>query len=630
MKSQNRLGERKRGTRLLVPVLCLVLSALAVVPFFFMGESEGGSEGFRLRMPVTHDMILHFDQMKSFYTGLASGEIYPRWEEDTNRGFGAPTTSYYPPGVYYLTSGLYAITGDWMVALLIVHLLMMVGAAAAIYVYARRLMNRPAAIAAMVAYIFLPYHLVDQYQRGALAEFLGFVFMPLMLLFGEQLLLDRSGFSEDQGGGVSGSSRWGISWGRLLSAVGLAVTIGAFLWSHPPTAYQFMMAFGLFLILFAWKHQSWKRLPNVASAVTLGLGLSAAYVYPAFVEQDLIRREFVTNTWPYHNTYVFSSSVPYNVIDFSWIFNTVAILIGAATLLALERDFLERTPGLRLRVWLWVVVGCFATFMMTKLSYPLGRLIPKIDIGVFAWRMLAITTLVAALLAGACTQAALKALTQPERVRSNSFSSLASLIIVGGSLFTVLILWPPIYRTPTFSSAEEHVNVAMMPVTAPREPLDLPRVDRAELAHGRGRVEIERWDPEHRVLRVELSASDKLLIRTFSFPGWTATIDDEPAPIAIGEALRVDLSDFEEALIRKATYDGGTPVVKGKSGRIVGSEPLGDIVIELPPGAHRITLDYLDTEPRRAGAIITVTSFFVVLGLVVVSLVMKLRHQHRG
>ena len=226
-------------------------------------------------------------------------------------------------------------------------------------------------------------------------------------------------------GGVAGSSRWRISSAGLLSVVALAVTVGAFLWSHPPTAYRFMMAFGLFLVLFVWKHQSWKRLPYVACAITLGLGLSAAYVYPAYVEQDLIRREFVSNTWPYHSTYVFSSSVPYNVIDFSWIFNTVAILLGAVVLLALERQFVERTPGLRRRVLLWVIVGCVATFMMTSLSYPLGRLIPKIDIGVFAWRMLAITTLVAALLAGACTQAALSA------VRTNRTSQVEFVFLSG-------------------------------------------------------------------------------------------------------------------------------------------------------------------------------------------------------
>ena len=88
---------KERRTKLLIALLGIGLSSLAVVPFFFMGQSEGGG-AFELRMPTTHDMFLHYDQMKSFYNGLAAGEIYPRWEEDTNRGFGAPTTSFYPPG----------------------------------------------------------------------------------------------------------------------------------------------------------------------------------------------------------------------------------------------------------------------------------------------------------------------------------------------------------------------------------------------------------------------------------------------------------------------------------------------------------------------------------------------------
>src|SRR5438552_14505462 len=178
----------QRNTKLLIALLCIGLSAFAVVPFFFMGRSETGGDAFELRMPTTHDMFLHYDQMRSFYNGLAAGEIYPRWEEETNRGFGAPTTSYYPPGVYYLTSAFYAVTRDWVRALLDAHLVMMIAAAAAFYIYARQVMCRAAAVAAMAAYVFLPYHLVDQYQRGAIAELLGFVWMPLMLLFGERLM----------------------------------------------------------------------------------------------------------------------------------------------------------------------------------------------------------------------------------------------------------------------------------------------------------------------------------------------------------------------------------------------------------------------------------------------------------
>src|SRR5205085_1272615 len=100
---------------------------------------------------------------------------------------------YYPPGVYYLTSTCYALLRDWTRALLGAHLLMMLLSALALYWYARQVMSRFAAAVAMSAYVLGPYHLLDQYQRGALAELLGFIWMPLMLLAGEQLLKKTKG-----------------------------------------------------------------------------------------------------------------------------------------------------------------------------------------------------------------------------------------------------------------------------------------------------------------------------------------------------------------------------------------------------------------------------------------------------
>ncbi|HSQ19550.1 MAG TPA: hypothetical protein VLR92_04165, partial [Blastocatellia bacterium] len=250
----------ERKTKLLIALLCIALSAFAVVPFFFMGQSETGGGSLELRMPTTHDMFLHYDQMRSFYSGLAAGEIYPRWEEETNRGFGAPTTSYYPPGISYMTSALYAITRDWLRALLDAHLLMMIAAAAALYVYARQVMGRAAAVASMAAYIFLPYHMVDQYQRGAIAELLVFVWMPLMLLFGERVMRAPS-----QTGQRS----------VLASAAGLAASYGAFLWSHPPTAYQFTLGFGVYVLVLSVLRREWKGLIAVGAAMALGIGLSA-------------------------------------------------------------------------------------------------------------------------------------------------------------------------------------------------------------------------------------------------------------------------------------------------------------------------------------------------------------------
>src|SRR5262245_23918304 len=103
-----------------IGLFVLVLSTIAVSPFFFMVKPEGGRrwQDYRdpynenevgtnnnsLHIPETHDMRLHFDQMRSFYVGLSAGVLYPRWLEDANRGFGAPTMNYYSPGIYYVTS----------------------------------------------------------------------------------------------------------------------------------------------------------------------------------------------------------------------------------------------------------------------------------------------------------------------------------------------------------------------------------------------------------------------------------------------------------------------------------------------------------------------------------------------
>ena len=580
--SGKRAAANERKSKLLIALLCVGLSAFAVVPFFFMGRSETGGGALELRMPTTHDMFLHYDQMRSFYTGLAAGKIYPRWEEETNRGFGAPTTSYYPPGIYYLTSAFYAITRDWLRTLLDAQLLMMIATAATMYIYARQVMERAAAIAAMAAYIFLPYHLLDQYQRGAIAELLVFVWMPLILLFGERVMRAAPDARKRSG---------------LLSIAGLAASYGALLWSHPPTAYQFTLGFGVYVLVLGVIRKEWKGLIAVGGAIALGIGLAAVYLLPAVIEQNLIHREYISETWPYHKTYVFVHDL-YNaevhsgffkLIDWIWITGTAIIAVGAITLLWLKRQVLNSAPALKQRVMLWLILGGLASFMMTKVSMPIGKLIPKIDIGVFSWRMLSITTLVVALLAGAFTQCAIEAVRHRLRSERLLFASLAAFIIVGGLVFSAVAVARPMMDADVFEPEPEHLNWATIPSTAPDDPTELPdEIPQAELAEDNGVVEVEEWKPEHRVIKVELTDDDELLVRTFNFPGWTAMVDGQQIPIK-------------------------------------NSEDLADMEIELQPGAHRVTLDFLETRPRRTFRIVTLCSFGVLIALGCAGLIPRTR-----
>jgi hypothetical protein len=566
-------SQPERGGKFGLIILCLLLSAIATIPFYFFGRPQYGPRVLQLQMPITHDMHLHLEQMKSFYHGLSAGNPYPRWEEDTNRGFGAPTMSYYPPAVYYITSAFYAISKDWIVALLCTHLLMMAASAIAFLFYIRQFVSNKAAAVATTAYIFLPYHLLDQYQRGAMAELLGFIWMPLMLLFGERLFRPKEGESVNEGGGQRGSD-W------LINIAGLAASYGAFLWSHPPTAYQFSLAFGIYMLVLAWLRRDLRGLILVGCAIAIGVMLSAAYLYPAAAEQSLIHHEYVTDTWPYHSTYVFVHHLPYTsaggffrLVDAIWIYGTLITIAGGILVLGLQGRRLA--APLRERTILWVISGCFVSFMMVKYSAFIGRQIPKIDIGVFTWRMLSISTLVAALLAGLCAHLA-SARVNPQRYKRLLFGSLAGLIAYGGIIFSVVAVAPPMVHAPKFIPSQEHVNYATVPQEAPSDPLDLPHLERAILNYNHGEVRVEKWLPESRSIRAVLTDADTLFIRTFNFPGWTATVNGQPATIKTGEVLK-------------------------------------EINLDLPAGEYQIELNYRNTAVRQLGVRVSQAALLILL-----------------
>ena len=628
---------------LAVGLLIFALSAIAVVPFFFMGQNESGTAS-GLRMPTTHDMFLHFDQMRSFAEGLRSGEVYPRWEGDTNRGFGAPTTSYYPPGVYYLTALSYWVTRDWTAALLLAQWLMMLGSGLALYGYARRLMSRAAAVVAMAAYVLGPYHLLDQYQRGAIAELLGFVWMPLMLLAGARLLRRRGEQAASEGGserrseGVSeggsegakrgageGRRRWSLRGAaeELRWVVVLGVSYGLFIWSHPPTAYQFSLGYVVAMVVLAAVRGEWRGLVKLAAGVMLGVALAAAYIIPAVVEQPLVNSDNVAQDYPYHDSYVLVRLGGYagrqnyylDLIDRLWILNAILIIVAIVALLVIKPRVMRRRSLLKEQVMIWLALGVFALFFMTRLSYPIGRYIPKIDVGVFTWRMLGMVTLVVALLAGACAEVVVRMRKSRRWYEAGLAFAVALWIVVGGAWFSLEEVVTPYSKGTPFTPDPEPFNFALLPRTAYQDIFHLPRVAPAELERGNGRVVVEQWSPQHRIVRVELTGDDRLFLRAFAFPGWKVAVDGKPTNPERSQVLRVRTASGEEAVIRKLEWPGWLPSVDGQPVEVIEEVGLGDIAVPVLAGIHEVRLDYGATPVRRVSNLLTLASLlFIAMG----------------
>ncbi|HZF37798.1 MAG TPA: hypothetical protein VE715_03160 [Blastocatellia bacterium] len=452
-------------------------------------------------------------------------------------------------------------------------------------------MSRAASLIAAAVYVFAPYHLINQYQRGAMAEFLSFVWTPLVLLFAERLC---------DTGGVDDQFSNRASRRAVLSFAGLSASFGAFLWSHPPTAYQFLLVFGPCFVVWAIRMKRRRELLIIGCALALGLMIAAAYFLPAIAEQNLVNYDDVERTWPYHASYVYDfvqkvySRVGdsfFNRLDRIWAFNAISISASAGILACLLRSagYCRKPAGKDAcapRVWMWAWAGLIACFLMTKYSEPIGRLIPKIEIGVYSWRMMTLTSFAVAMLAGACFEVWSNRGGSPT-VREGSDAEympsltvglplLASLMILIGALAMSAwyVAWP-MWRAQSFEPNLEHYNFATLPRGAPREALPM---DQARLASAIGRVTIEHWAPELRRLRVEMEKPDQLQFRSSNFAGWTATVDDR-------------LVEVKEGAVK-------------------------NIVIDLPAGEHTVKLELRSTPVRRAGNAITILSLAFLFSMI--------------
>lgn len=148
----------------------IILSFLAIRPVF--------SPGF-WQMHDFQQVVRLFELNSS----LLSGSFPVRWVADLGFGYGYALFNFYPPLVYYLGEIFHLAGFSFIDATKIVWAIALVGSALAMYLLAKEFFGKIGGLVAAVFYLYAPYHAVDAYVRGALAELFSFVWLPLILLF---------------------------------------------------------------------------------------------------------------------------------------------------------------------------------------------------------------------------------------------------------------------------------------------------------------------------------------------------------------------------------------------------------------------------------------------------------------
>ncbi|MES2831789.1 MAG: hypothetical protein V4695_07340 [Pseudomonadota bacterium] len=216
-----------------------------------------------------HDIRYHLSLFLSYRDAVELGTLYPRWLPDQLQGLGSPALMIYPPlsaALFVLIDFLtfHALTPERVLGL--GALMLSIASAITFYVWARNYACARLGLIAALFYATAPYHLnLDLYNRGAMAEYTTFVWIPLIFLGIRTTILN---------GGVKGPALLAISTSvLLLTHLLTAMLIAPMALAYALICLRMELPAGLRI----------RRFVLVGITAVLGAGLVAFYYVPALL-----------------------------------------------------------------------------------------------------------------------------------------------------------------------------------------------------------------------------------------------------------------------------------------------------------------------------------------------------------
>jgi hypothetical protein len=346
------------------PGLIVLAALLAVTPLLVRGDSCGHDFDFHL--------VSWFDALHAWRHGV----VYPNWSPSPNFNTGEPRFVFYPPLTWMAGAALGAVL-PWTLVAPALAFLLLTGTGLATRALARQALHESAATLAGCIAIFSGYTLYTVYERSALAELAGGIWMPLIVL----LMLRKS-----VGGG------WRRALDQTALWLGIAVA-GAWLSNAPVGVMSCYLLAGVALTV-ALVDRSWFPVVRAAAGAVLGLGLAAFYLVPAALQQRWVEIQQAVDDpgEQIRNSFIFAHHTDPQLAlhdaelhRVSWIAVAMLVLTLGAVLFCVLR---RRLPGGQ-RWWVALAVIPAAVFVfLLPVSLPVWQALPKLRFLQFPWRWL--------------------------------------------------------------------------------------------------------------------------------------------------------------------------------------------------------------------------------------------------
>ncbi len=550
---------------------------------------------------VSHDGRFHVYRIAALATAWQDGVLYPRLFPEFGFGYGQAVLNFYSPLSYYLAALLAFLGVSPAAAAEITLALSFLLAALAAYGYGRYLLGdthpglAPAAgVLAAVVYTYTPYHLADAYVRGAIPEHVAFIFPPLILWAYTAAFRKDNPLRGARSSPLRGarSSPWPAMLWATLAWTGLVLT-------HNLTALIMAPVVAVQLLVLAGWTRRWRRLAGAFGTLVLAIGISAAYWLPVLLESRAVglalgpSRGYAEH-WLNAATLVRRTAAYFvnppdtlgRIYPLSWFALALTALVAALLLLRWRQ---RQLPAAWPPILFHLGVATGAMLMTTAASAPIWDLLkPILGNLQYPWRFLVLEAL--GLLGLAAALPALLPRVRPA-ILIAIVAPLAILVGLPGLTPAPLSLPAADTRVPDRMWREDAeagqvgatwtAEFLPLTVTEQRWALGRPRDGAVDGPPIQPMPKVTLSSVQHAGLTAQIEAQTPFEFRLHQFhlPGWNASIDGKKVP----------------------TYPSGE---------------LGLVTVDVPAGAHELTVRFGATPARTAGGVISLLSLALWLALV--------------
>lgn len=539
--------------------ILLLLLILPAIKFLF------GTGYFNMHDDL--QVMRMFEMDKCF----ADGQIPCRWAPDMGYGYGQAMFNFYSAFPYYFGELLRIATPlTYLGTVKMLFLSSFVLGAGGMYLLAKEFWGKTGGILSAVLYTYAPYHALDVYVRGAMAEAFALGFLPF-LLHSFYLLIKRPDFKRV------------VYAGFTLAAVLTTHNISTMLYA-PPTL--------LWVIFWLIRTKKWKHIYSIGLSGVIGVGLAAFFIIPAVIEQSLIQTEYLTSGYSDYRAHFVTLKQLF--IQRSWgdgpsIFGTEDTmsfqigwphwLLGVLSGLVALKTFANKNKSKSIIVLGSLGIAGVAAFLTHPRSVVIWDSLPLISFVQFPWRLLGLVIFFLSFASGILS-----------KIRFGKFFA-ATLILL--TIVLNISYFEPVNFSRQVRDEEKLTGVAFelqqkaaildyLPKTAELAPPD-KAPDSPKIISGDGQFRGYLIRSNRFSFDAEIYNDAEVEVPIMYFPNWTVLVDGKVVPTEIQGAH-------------------------------------GLIKFDVPEGNHIIRGRFLNTPVRSVSNAITLIAFsFVFVGLIIYS-----------